>query len=256
MRRDRLKRLTRQILLPLLVLCLLAGFLFYCRGRVQTRFPVLSPVDGVVEARAADFASDVYHIENNWDYWPGALYTPEELNAPGAPEKDNDAPRDAHLGTWRLVILTEPETYLTLCSFSVDYSTRVFVNGQEVRNIGFVSGEPAEAVPMLRYMTLPLYSGETGRIELVYQYANFMHNDGGFVQNTLISTPENIDEYQRGLSLWSLALGGGLAFFAFYFLLGAAVHWRREYAALARCCAVIALRNQFLFRRTPAGRGL
>ena len=47
--------------------------------------------------------------------------------------------------------------------------------------------------------------------------------------------------------LWSLLLSSGLIFFAFYFLLGAAFQKNRELTALAFCCAVIALRNQFFF---------
>ncbi len=247
MRKSSVGRLVRQYALPLLVLILLAGFLLYCRGRVQTAFPVISPQDGVADVRDVDFGAGVYHLENHWDYWPGALYTPQELNAPGAPEKNNTAARNNELGTYRIVLLAEPETYLTLCSFSVDYSTCVFVDGREVRELGVVSEDPGKAVPMVRYMTLPLYTGEDGRIEILYQYSNFTNNEGGFIQSTLISTPENIDEYQRGLTLWSLVLSGGLAFFAFYFLLGAAFQKNWAYAALALCCALIALRNQFFF---------
>ncbi|MBQ6164530.1 MAG: sensor histidine kinase [Clostridia bacterium] len=248
-------RLVRQFWLPASALILLAAFLFLCRGRVQTKFPVLEPTDGVLDARDVDFTEEVYHIVNRWDYWPGVLLTPEELASPEAPQKNNDADIDDRLGTWHLELLAEPRTYLTLCSFSIDYGTRVYVNGREVRNIGCVSDDPSKAKPMMRYMTLPLYSGEDGRIEIVYQYSNFIHNDGGFIQNTLISTPENIDEYQRGLSLWAILLGGGLIFFAFNFLLGAAFQKSREYVALALCCAVIALRNQFFFGEhlLPAG---
>ncbi len=252
---NRIIRLLRQYGPPLLVLLLLSGFLLACRGRVQTEFPVLEPQNGVVDAREVDFTDGVYHIVNRWDYWPGQLLTPDELSAPDAPQKGDAASRDNTLGTWRLELLAEPETYLTLCSFSIDYGTRVFVDGREVRNIGYVSDDPAEAVPMMRYMTLPLYSGADGRIEIVYQYANFIHRDGGFIQNTLISTPENIDEYQRGLTFWSLLLGSGLMFYAFYFLLGAAFQKSREYAALALCCVVIALRNHFFFGEYLLGAG-
>lgn len=255
MGKNRIMQMLRQYGLPLLALLLLMGILLYCRGRVQTEFPVIKPEDGIADVRDVGFSACVYHLVNSWDYYPGHLYTPQELVSPDAPAKDNDAPLDAQLGTWRLVLLAEPETYLSLCSFSIDYSTRVYVNGREVRNIGFVSDDPAEAVPMVRYMTLPLYSGEDGRIEIVYQYANFVHNDAGFIQNTLISTPENIDEYQRGLTLWALLLGGGLMFFALYFLLGAAFQKSWEYAALALCCAVIALRNQFFFAEHLLGAG-
>ena len=94
-------------------------------------------------------------------------------------------------------------------------------------------------------MTLPLYSGDSGEIEIIYQYANYVHHQGGFIQNTLISTPENIDEYQRGLTLNAIVISGGLMMLCFYFLLCAAFQKNREYAALALCCLVIAFRNQF-----------
>lgn len=255
MRDNKTIRLLRRYGLPVLALLLLVGFLLFCRGRVQTQFPVLEPVDGVLDAREVDFDGGVYHILNRWDYWPGQLLTPAEFSSSDAPQKDNDAEIDDELGTWRLELLTEPETYLSICSFSIDYGTRVFVNGREVRNVGFVSDDPDKAVPMVRYMTLPLCSGADGRVEIVYQYSNFIHNDGGFIQNTLLSTPENIDEYQRGLTLWSLLLSGGLMFFAFYFLLGAAFQKSVEFAALAFCCVVMALRNQFFFGEHLLGAG-
>ena len=79
MRKDKIRQMLRQYGLPLLVLVLLTGFLLYCRGRVQTEFPVLRPVDGVVDARDVDFTEGVYHIVNSWEYWPGRILTPEEL---------------------------------------------------------------------------------------------------------------------------------------------------------------------------------
>ncbi len=241
---------------PLLVLGFIVAFYAFCVGRAQTAFPVLRPEDGVLDARETDFDASVYHMVNNWDYYPGELYAPEAFHGSApAPEKDNDSPLDVEKGTWRIRILTKPDAYLSLCSFSIDYSTRVFVNGAEVRSIGIVSDDPDEAVPMVRYMTLPLYSGESGEIEIVYQYANYIHNEAGFIQNTLISTPENIDEYQRGLTLNAMVVSGGLMMLCFYFLLCAAFQKNLEYAALALCCLVIALRNQFFFTEhlLPAG---
>ena len=248
MRREKLIGTARRFVFPVLVLVLVGAFLLLCRGRVQTRFPELHPENGVMDARAADFGHNVYHLVNNWDYWPGALYTPEELSDPEtAPAKDNDAPLDAVLGTWRLRLLARSNTYLTLGSFSIDYSTRIFVDGREVQNVGFVSDDPAQAVPKVRYVTLPLFTGEDGAVEIVYQSANYWHNDGGFIQSTVISTPENVDEYLRGLTLYSMLLSCGLLFLMFYFLLCASIQKRWEYAALALCCLVMALRNQWFF---------
>lgn len=93
----------------------------------------------------------------------GTLLAPEDFTDPEAASDKGDLLRiDTVLGTWRLRILAQPDTYLSLCSFSIDYCTRVFVNGAEVRNIGFVSEDPAKTTPMVRYMTLPLYTGEDG----------------------------------------------------------------------------------------------
>ncbi|MBQ1551952.1 MAG: hypothetical protein IIZ66_00265, partial [Clostridia bacterium] len=153
MRGNKLIRLLRQCALPFLALLVLAGFFLTARGRVQTQFPVLEPQNGVLDARGVDFTDGVYHIVNRWEYRPGQILSPEEFSSSDAPE-NGEAPIDSRLGTWRLVLLAKPGTYLSLCGFSIDYGTRVFVDGREVRNIGFVSADPAEAAPMLRYMTL------------------------------------------------------------------------------------------------------
>ena len=246
--RARMTRVLRRYLLPVLVLLLVAAFYSACGSRVQTEFPVLRPEDGLLDAREVDFSSGVYHLVNSWDYYPGQILSPDAFSdSVTAPEKDNEAPLDANKGTWRLRIQAQPNTWLSLCSYSIDYSTRIFVNGKEVRNIGSVSDDPAQAIPKVRYVTLPLYFDETGETEIIYQYANYVHNDGGFIQSTVISTPENIDEYQRGLSLNAMVLSGGLMMLFFYFLFCAAFQKNREYAALALCCLIIALRNQYFF---------
>ena len=237
-----------RFLLPVLALLLVAAFLLYCSNRGQTEFPELYPQDGILDVREVDFAAGVYHLVNHWDYYPGQILSPELFSDPaGSPKKDNYAPLNSTKGTWRLRIQARPDTYLSLCSYSIDYSTRIFVNGREVRNIGFVSEDPAQAVPKVRYVTLPLYFDESGETEIIYQYANYVHNEGGFIQHTLISTPEKIDEYQRDLTLNSMAVSGGLMMLFFYFLFCAAFQKNREYAALSLCCLIIALRNQFFF---------
>ena len=248
MTRKTVLNVVRRYLLPTMVLLLIVAFYTFCVGRARTEFPVLRPDDGVLDVWEVDFDADVYHIENSWDYYPGQLLPPEVFATDAsAPQKNNDSPLDAVKGTWRLRLMAQPNTYLSICSFSIDYSTRIFVNGVEVRNVGFVSDDPTQAAPRVRYVTLPLYSGDDGSVEIIYQYANYIHKEGGFIQNTLVSTPENIDEYQRGLTLNAMVICGGLMMLFFYFMLCAAFQKNREYAALALCCMVIALRNQFFF---------
>ena len=51
----------------------------------------------------------------------------------------------------------------------------------------YVSEDPEKTVHNGHYYTLPLYSDDDGEIEIIYQYANYMHHQGGFIQNTVIS---------------------------------------------------------------------
>ena len=64
-----------------------------------------------------------------------------------------------------------------------------------------------------------LYSGESGEIEIIYQYANFVHRDGGFIPPTYLSTPQNMEDFKAGNNLASLCLSGGLLILFLYFLL-------------------------------------
>ena len=237
----------KKAVLPVIVVLVMAAFFAAFSGRFPSDIPEIGHEDGFADIRGYDFGTQVYNLVNNWDFYPGALYTPRDFaDAAAAPQPDNQA-KDMQLGTYRLRLLAKPHQWLSLCSFSVDYGTRVFLNGEEVRNIGFVSADPGKAVPKGRYMTIPMYSGESGEIELIYQYSNFVHNEGGFIQATYISAPENIDEFQRGIAFWSILIAGGLIFLMFWFLLCASIQKSSEYAALALCCLVIALRNQFFF---------
>ena len=249
-------RAVRGWALPVLALALIAAVLLAARARFRREFPELRLRDGVLDLRDVDIGGDVYHVVNNWDYYPGRLYTPQDFRDPAVAASKSDGPLDPVKGTWRMRMLAQPDIYLTLCSYTIDYSTRVFVDGRVVRSYGVVSDDPKEAVPGERYMDLPLYTGADGEIEIVYQYSNYMHNDGGFIQKTLLSTPENIYEYERGIRLYSLLLSCGLLFLMFYFLLCACVQRNREYGALALCCLVIAMRNQFFFSEHVLGPDL
>ena len=233
-----------RLLLTILVLAGIGLIYVYVSSRMRVRMPEVKPVDGVLDVREIPLDQEMYHLVNSWDYYPGKLYRPEDFADPdNMPEKSTAPDRDQHLGTHRLRILAKPNQYLSMASYSIDYSTRVFVNGQEVLNVGYVSEDPEETVRGGRYMTIPLFTGESGEVEIIYQYANFMHKDGGFIQATVIGAPVLVENYERGRALFSLFTGGGLLLFAFYFLLYSAYQRSREYGILSLCCVLIAFRN-------------
>ena len=200
----------------------------------------LTPQNGVLDLRDVELSSGVFEIAD-WDYYPSVLYTPEDFAA-GAAGKTGD--ETGAYGTHRLRILATPNQYFTICGFSVDYATRIFVNGAEAQNFGTVADNPEDFVPRVGYLTLPVFTGETGQVELIYQYANFVHKEGGSIQPTYLSTPENIEQFKAANDLASLSLSGGLLMMTLYFLLNAALQRKVDFLYLALICLLVALRDQ------------
>lgn len=243
---DPKKKFTINGILTITMLILIYLLYLYVQGRLRTRFPEVTPQDGILDVREVSFENTIYSLNNNWDYYPGKLYEPKDFeDEANVPRKAAPGEKDVHVGTYRLKILAQPDLYLEIGSYSIDYGMRIFVNGTVVRNIGYVSDDPDKAKPHGGYVVYPVYTGESGEVEIIYQYSNFIHNEGGFIQATVISTPKNIEEYKRGIALNAMFVSCGLLFLSFYFLLCALYQESREHYALAFSCFVIAFRNQF-----------
>lgn len=205
--------------------------------------------DGVLDMRGADVSEKIFNIESSWDFYPGNLYTSDDFLSGKTEEKaeKNISSSDYAYGTYRLLIIAPPDQYYTICSYSLDYATRVFVNGSERVSFGNATDNAEEFVPKIGYMTLPVYSGTKGEIEIIYQYANYVHKDGGYIPSTYISTPQNIEELKDAKDLSSLTLSGGMMILALYFLLSAAIRQRWIFLCLAFCCFLMAMRDQNFF---------
>lgn len=206
----------------------------------------IAPENGILDIRNVDVSSGVINIVNNWDFYPSELYTSQDFAAGTVGEKSRpeESASDTPYGTHRLRILAQPNQYYTICSFSLDYASRVFVNGSEVATFGTVADNAADFVPKVGYMTIPMYSGENGEIEIIYQYGNYVHKNGGYIQPTYLSTPQIMERFKAANDLVSLSVSGGLLLLMLYFLLSAAVRRKADFLCLALCCLVMALRDQ------------
>ena len=180
-------------------------------------FSAMEAQDGVLDATSADFSSAVYEIDGEWTFYPEVLGSGAELDAAQPGERDESIP----YGSYRLKIHAQPKQYLTLGGYSFDYSTRVLVNGSKVLEIGKVGASAAESEPRIDYMLIPIYTGEDGKVEVVCQYANFVHREGGGLTQMHLSTAENIDRMRRSRNLYSLVLGGSLCLFCAWWALAA-----------------------------------
>ena len=229
-------------LLPGAAVALILLLMLLLYGQLQGGTRSFVPEDGVLDITGLDLSQEVVAIDNSWDDYPGKLYFSEDFALGGRELPGNE--NENRYGTYRLILRAQPMQYYALCSWSIDYSTRVFVNGVEVASYGVVADNAQESVPRVGYMTIPLWSGEDGEIEIIYQSANFVHSDSGFIRNTFISTPQNIEEFKASEDLVALSLSGGLLGLFMYFLLCAAVQRRRALLILALCCLMTALRDQ------------
>lgn len=236
------KQRTWVLLLPavLVVLCAMV-WLFSSQEEAAGE---LTPVQGVLDARHADFAHTVYTVGDDWVFYPNTLAVSEDVLAERATGVHDES---IPYGTYRLELLAQPGQYLMLSGYSFDYSTRVYVNGREVLEVGKVADTAAAAEARISYLDIPLYTGEDGRVEVVCQYANFVHKEGGSLPRLYLATPEKTEQMQRGNDLYSLALSGGLCLFGFYFLLLAAIQREAKYAFLSMTCWLMGMRNQNFF---------
>lgn len=229
------------VVLVVLTLQLLQGLFTLRNAPVQ----LLRVEDGWLDLQGEE-TDGLFQLEGRWEFYPEALYTSEDFAAgrTGQPAGEEVSPSDYAYGTHRLRIRATPGAYYAICGFSVDYATRVFANGSQVA----VFGNPAETaegfVPWVGCMTLPMCAGEDGIIELVVQYGNYAHKDGGHIPVLYLSTPQNIEALKAGNDLISLTLSGGLLLLAFYFLINAAMRRRAVYLCLVLCCVLMALRDQ------------
>lgn len=171
----------------------------------------IAPENGILDIRNVDVSSGVINIVNNWDFYPSELYTSEDFAAGtvGEKSKPEESASDTPYGTHRLRILAQPNQYYTICSFSLDYASRVFVNGSEVATFGTVADNAADFVPKVG-----------------------------------LSTPQIMERFKAANDLVSLSVSGGLLLLMLYFLLSAAVRRKADFLCLALCCLVMALRDQ------------
>ena len=249
MRSDHTGKKLLRWLLPVAIVVLSVFLLQAVFSQRTYHIQKITPQDGVLDIRNADVSGCVFNIANEWDFYPAALYTSEDFASGAAAVKagQEESASDTPYGTHRLRILAQPNQYYTICSFSLDYASRVFVNGSEAAAFGRVADNAEDFVPQVGYMTIPMFSGESGEIEIICQYGNYVHKDGGFIQPTYLSTPQNMEEFKEANNLASLSVSGGLLFLMLYFLLSAAVRRKADFLCLAFCCLLMALRDQNFF---------
>lgn len=150
----------RQILSFLSIVILVAGVVaaaYFCLPFLPEERPSIQ--NGVIDLRDMDLERTVAILPTQWEYYPGGLYSPEQIAAGEAGEARVFHPEDEQIqkiGTYRAVIRVNTDQMLGMNAYSLDYATHIFVDGKAVLDVGTVSKEAYGFEPRIQNYVLPV----------------------------------------------------------------------------------------------------
>lgn len=177
---------------------------------------------GVWDLRDFDFSSGAARILGAVEYIPDALLTPKEFAArSGEIQFGRPQDNDVLYCTSRLRILVPEGAVYAIACRSIDYSERIYINGQHMADIGLPGDSRETSIPdtaSLSFMAEPV----NGVIEIVRQTSNFVHRESGWHDGVRIGLPRIVQaSYQHYAE--AIIMGCFLALFlvhlALYFIL-------------------------------------
>lgn len=175
-------------------------------------------------------------------YIPNALLSPAEFEARadeivyGNPEDNN-----IQYATSRMRILI-PEGWYAVYMISVDFSERLYVNGQLMFEVGSPGDRKETTVPDTRDQIMTL-TPVGGVIEIVMQSSNFVHREGGGHAGWKVGNPEALRVGLKGGYLTNMVMGCYLALFLVHMILFLLLRTYRANLLFALSCLMWFLRS-------------
>lgn len=164
------------IIAPLILLiCLMQCWLLTQRQADR----VLTGSSGIWDLRGIDLSEESLLLVGETEYIPDALLTPEQYAQREDEALLTDRAFPQQYGTSRIRILVPENGWYTLTRTSIDYSTRLYVNGTLYTEVGSPGEKRGDTVPNIGCITVSVHAAD-GVIELVQQSANFVHRSGGY----------------------------------------------------------------------------
>ena len=209
---------------------------------------VMTARSGVIEFSGFDFDENIALAEG-WESYPGKLYQPHDFfaNATVPPVAFTDAhERTAQFGTHRLVLKLPPHETYGITFRSLDYATKVYINGNEMLGSGAVGSTGETTIPRtdrLYYYITP----QTAETEIILQYSNFVHKEGGRPTVFAVGSVANIMRMVKK-DMFSQSLCAGMLLAVFLYNLGIFVlhRRRREFLYFALTCLLFMLRANLI----------
>lgn len=143
-----------------------------------------SSEDGTWDLKEIDFTKENVRLSGAVEYIPNALLTPEEFDACQEEAVFVKSFTTDKYMTTRIKILV-PDGWYTLTRVSIDFSHRLYVNGELLAEVGS-PGESADIdEPDTRSLIITVQAVD-GVIEIVQQSSNYVHREGGVYRDWTI----------------------------------------------------------------------
>jgi len=209
----------------------LIGFVFFVLCGCARRPVLLNIVNGHADLSGVDLTQAVLELNGDWEYYPGQIINPEEMqrytdkkkfaHVPGSYNRYGNpqlALPAAASATYRLTLVL-PARVLPY-TFRVPppaTASAVFINGNRELTNGVVSenlSEVRERTPM-RYLHLPL----AGKTEIIIQTSNAIAANGGIWLPISLGSAQSIDNFRFIAVVLDVFVVVGLLTFGVYHLL-------------------------------------
>ena len=135
-------------------------------------------------------------MENDWESWPEALYTPEDFaggTVAAAPrilaEEDY---KSIPYATHRLRLTLPPGQTYGISMLTSEYAMRIYIDGVETDSADS-PGTTRERTEHRALERTYYFAAQSGEVEIIVQAANFVHaKGGGWPPRFYIGTAENM----------------------------------------------------------------
>ena len=208
----------------------------------------LETEDHAVSLENVDFSRQIALLPSDADFYRERLLTPPQFETDDLPAPESfqeiEGAYAIPYGTYRMTLTGEPNRHYLLTGYSLDYGMRLWCGTDLLLEVGTVADRAEEAVPRVGAFTVPVSTDDQGIMRLTIQYANFVHNEGGYLSTWRLGSSERITTYLNRENLLTYVLCGGFNMLAAYFLVRFFFSWQKEILLLSLCSLLIALRNQ------------
>lgn len=192
-----------------------------------------------------------FHLSGTWEFYWNKLLEPDDFKtdqkpvfiyAPGSWHKQGDYSA-CGFATYRLrVKLPENRNSLAFYIPVVNASSKIWINGKLMDEIGKVSSDPDKYLPKLAASMIAL-PNDSPEIEIIIQVANFHYYSGGLGSVPLINkTSDILMRAERANGVENFFAGSLIALFIYQIILYFLYNRGKPYLWLALICLGVALR--------------